>query len=157
MVFSACSLLFFLSLTVLFTGPARGAEEPGAGAVREQQIWLQQQQDELQLRMQQQQRSLQSPRAGSRERQEREQLEIKQRQRQQELHYRQKIEPPVTHPDYDAGVRRAKAEMDRQRAKEEGERQLRRFDSGPKDGMGSGDAGKARGEVPPPGARELLQ
>jgi len=117
----------------------------------------QQQQDALQLRMQQQQRSLQSPPPGPRERQELERLRIMQEQRQQEFHYRQTIEPSTAHPDDDAGVQGAKAGMQRQQVKRQGEQQLQRFDSELQKGIESKSAKKARGEVRPPEVPAPLQ
>jgi hypothetical protein len=160
LVFSVCSvvrILFTFLIAILFAGAAWGAEEPGARALQEQQLMRQQQQDALQLRLQQQQRSLQSPPPGPRERQERERLQIMQEQKQQELHYRQKIEPPTAHLDDDAGVQGAKAQMQRQRAKEQGEQQLQRFDSELQGGIESKGAKKARGEVQPPEPPAPLQ
>ncbi|MDH3287580.1 MAG: hypothetical protein OEP48_07650 [Betaproteobacteria bacterium] len=136
---------------------AWGADEPGARALHEQQMMRQQQQDTLQLRMQQQQRSLQSPPAGAREGEALERLQINQQQRQQQLHYRQNIEPPTAHPDDDAGARRTKAELERQRAQRQGERQLQRFDSELQQRVESGRGEKARGEIRPPEPPATLQ
>jgi len=129
---------------------AEGAEEPGARGLHEQQLMRQQQQDAVRLRMQQQHRSLQSPPSGAQERQAREQLQIEQRQRQEQLHYRQEIRPPTAHAGDDAGVQRAKAQMQQQRAKEEGEQQLQRFDTELQGGAEDAGSAKARGEVRSP-------
>jgi len=137
--------------------PGRGAEEPGARALYEQQLMRQQQHDALRLRMQQQHRSLQSPPSGAQERQAREQLQLEQRQRQEQLHYRQEIRPPTAHAGDDAGVQRAKAQMERQRAKEEGEQQLRRFDTELQGGAEDAGSAKARGEVRSPEPAPPLQ
>ena len=88
----------------------------------------QQQQDELQLRMQQYQRSSQTPPANARQEQAIRQLELDQLQRQQALHYRQNIHVPPASPADDEASRRAKAQIDRQRAAQESRRQLQRFD-----------------------------
>lgn len=79
--------------------------------------------------MQQHQRSAQKPPAGMRERQAREGLLIDQQQQQQQLHYRQVIDPPVAQPSDDQGTRRAKTEMERQKAQQQGQQQLQRFDA----------------------------
>lgn len=163
MLFSVCSvvrLLFFFSLVVLSAasaGLAWGADEPGARALQEHQIMRQQQQETLHLRMQQQQRSLQSPPAGARESEELERLQINQEQRQQQLHYRLDIEPPTAHPDDDAGARRAKAGLERQRAQRQSEQQLHRFDSELQQRVESGREEKARGEIRPPEPPAALQ
>lgn len=88
----------------------------------------QQQQDGLQLRMQQQQRSVQNPPADARQQQLIRQLEIEQRQRQQELQYRQDIDVQPAAPADDEGTRRAKSQIEQQRARQQGEQQLRQFD-----------------------------
>ncbi|MGH8641750.1 MAG: hypothetical protein ACRET6_08555 [Burkholderiales bacterium] len=112
-----------------FAGTAGGAEDPGARALQQHQLQRQQQQDAVQLRMQQQQRSTQAPPADARQQQAGKQLEIDQQQRQQELHYRQGIEPPSAQPADDEGTRRAKAQLDLQKAQRESSRQLQRFDA----------------------------
>jgi len=108
--------------------PAAG-EDAAEKALRQHQLRRQQQQEQLQLRMQQQQRGAQDPPSDARRRQAIEQLEAHQRRRQEGEQYRQEIAPETAHPSDDAGTRRAKAEMERERAREQGERQLRRFDS----------------------------
>src|SRR5688572_14299240 len=109
-------------------GMVAGAEDPGAKAFQQNQQQRQQQQDALQLRMQQQQRATQVPPAGVRQQQSGRQLEIEQQQRQQELHYRQSVEPSTAQPSDDDGTRRAKAQLEQQKAQRESERQLQRFD-----------------------------
>jgi len=109
--------------------PAWGADDPGARALQEHQLQRQQQQDALQLRMQQQQRAVQSPPAGSQQQQATKQLEIDQQQRQQDLHYRQGIVPSAAHPSDDEGARRAKAQIEQQRAQQQSQQQLRSFDA----------------------------
>jgi hypothetical protein len=109
-------------------GMAQGAEDPGARALQQHQLQRQQQQDSLQLRMQQQQRALQAPPADARQQQSGKQLEIEQQQRQQELHYRQGIEPPSAQPSDDEGTRRAKAQLELQKAQQLSQDQLRRFE-----------------------------
>jgi hypothetical protein len=78
--------------------------------------------------MQQQQRATQAPPADVRQQQAGKQLEIEQQQRQQELHYRQGIEPSTAQPIDDEGTRRAKTQLELQKAQRQGERQLQRFD-----------------------------
>jgi len=89
----------------------------------------QQQQDALQLRMQQQQRSVQESPADPRRQQAVEQLQINQQQQQQELHYRQGIEPASAQPFEGEGSRGAKAQMELDRAQQQSQQQLRRFES----------------------------
>jgi hypothetical protein len=119
-------LLRLCSLAVALVPPV-WADDPGARELQRNQLQRQQQQDELQLRMQQYQRSAPSsgslsPDQGIR------QLEIKQLQRQRELHYRQNqnVVPPA--PMDDEGTRRAKAQIEQQRAQQESRRQMQRFD-----------------------------
>lgn len=142
--------------SVTLVALAWGADEPGAWARQEHQMMRQQQQETLQLRMQQQ-RSLQSPPAGAREGEELQRLQINQEQRQQQLHYRQDIELPTAHPDDAAGARRAKAELERQRAQRQGEQQLHRFDSELQQRVESERGEKARGEIRPPEPPAALQ
>lgn len=100
-------------------------------ALREMQRNLElrrQQQDDLRLRMRQYERSIQAPPADARQQQAIRQLEIEQRQRLQELHYRQSVEAPSAPPAEDEGTRRAKAQIEQQRAQQQSEQQLRRFD-----------------------------
>ena len=123
----AASTLLFVGLAML-PGTA-GSDDPAQKALQQQLLQRQQQQDQLQLRMRQQQRNLQSPPVDTRQQQTLQQLEVNQRERQQELHYRQSIEPPTAQPSDDEGTHRAKAEMERQRAQEQGQQQLQRFDS----------------------------
>ena len=128
--------------------PASSAEAPAGGPLQQNQIMRQQQQDTLQLQMLQQQHSLQSPPVGARQRQDQERLEINQRQRQQELQYRQGNEAPAVRPDDNAGT---------QRARQEGETQLRRFDYELQEGAESRRTEKSRGEVRPPQPPALLK
>ncbi|MBI3069047.1 MAG: hypothetical protein HYY79_09300 [Betaproteobacteria bacterium] len=78
--------------------------------------------------MKQYERSIQTPPADARQQQAIRQLEIEQRQRLQELHYRQSVEAPSALPAEDEGTRRAKAQIEQQRAQQQSEQQLRRFD-----------------------------
>jgi RecB family endonuclease NucS len=117
----------------------------------------QQQQDTLQLRMLQQQRGVQSPPGGAREGHEHERLQVNQEQRQQELHYRQNVEPSTAHPGDEAGIQRAKADRDRRQAQEEGEAQLRRFDSELRRRTETQRPEKARGEILSPEPPATLQ
>lgn len=109
---------------------ASGAEDAGLQGVQQNQLQRQQQQEALRLRMQQQQTTVQSAPADAGKRQAQEQLQREQLQRQQQLHYRQAIESapvPATAAD-DEATRRAKAELARQKAQQESERQLQRLD-----------------------------
>jgi hypothetical protein len=137
--------------------PARGAEAPAGGALQQNQMMRQQQQEALQLRMLQEQRSLQSPPGGARERQERERLEIDQRQRQQEQQYRQDIEPSTAHPGDEPGVQRAKTQRDLLDAREQGQGQLGRFDYELQQRTESKRTEKARGEIRRPEPPDSLQ
>lgn len=110
---------------VVTTTAADGAEDPGARALERQQLQRQQQQDALQLRLQQQ-RALQSAPADPERRQALERQQQEQRQKQQQLHDRQVVAPETAQPSDDAGTRAAKAEMERQKAREESRRQLQR-------------------------------
>jgi len=107
---------------------AAWSEEPGVRELQRGQQMRQQQQDELQLRMQQYQRSSQTPSADVRQQQSIRQLEIDQRQRQQELHYRQNMNVPPPSPLDDEATRRARSQIEEQRAGQESRRQLQRFD-----------------------------
>lgn len=108
---------------------AGGAEDPGARALQQQQIQRQQRQDALQLRMQQQQSAVQNPPQDLRQKQDLEKLTIEQRQRQQQLNYRQDIGPATAQPTDDAGARRAKEAMEREKAQRQGQELLRRSDA----------------------------
>ncbi len=136
-------LMAFLA-GALLVAAARGAEDPAVRALQQHQLQRQQQQEALQLRMLQQQRDAQRPPAGAQrqpatdlqqvdreQRQQRamEQLQIDQQQRQQQLHYRQGIEPGSAQPTEDAAGQRNKAQMELRRAQENGQQQLRRFES----------------------------
>lgn len=130
-------------------GPVQGADDPGARALQQHQLQRQQQQDALQLRMQQQQRAAQSPPADSRQQQAAKQLEIEQQQWQQELHYRQGVEPPTAQPSDGEGTRRAKAQMELQKAQQQGQQQLRRFDAETQQQVEQKRKVESRGEVTP--------
>jgi hypothetical protein len=106
---------------------AAWADDPAAREVQRNQIQRQQQQDELQLRMQQYQRGTPSPGTFPHEQAIR-QLEIQQLQRQHEMHYRQQQNVPPASPADDEGTRRAKAQIEQQRAQQESRRQMQRFD-----------------------------
>jgi hypothetical protein len=110
---------------------AWSAEDPGGRALQQHQLQRQQQQEALQLRMQQQQqqRSVQEPPADPRRQQTVEQLQINQQQQQQELHYRQGIEPVSAQPSEGEDIRRAKAQMELEKAQQQSQQQLRRFES----------------------------
>jgi len=119
-------------LAVTLSGAAAvalGADDPGERALQQQQLQRQQQQEALQLRMQQQQRSLQEPLPDARQQQALEQLQINQRQQQQQLHYRQGNEPVNAQPSDGEITRRAKAQMELQKAQQQSQQQLRRFES----------------------------
>jgi len=109
-----CSIAIACALLI---PPAWGAEDPGARALQQHQLQRQQQQEALQLRMQQQD-VVQSAPADARQRQVLEQQQLEQRQRQDQQHYRQAIEPSTAQPSDDEGTRRAKAEMERQKARQ---------------------------------------
>ena len=113
---------------IVLAGACWGADDPGARAVQQQLLQRQQQQDSLQLRMQQQQRTVQSPQADTREKQAWEKLLLEQQQQQQALHYRQGVEPPVAQPADDEGARLAKADMERLKAQQASQEQVRRFE-----------------------------
>ncbi len=101
----------------MLVAPVWGAEDPGARALQQQLLLRQQQQEALQLRMQQQHIAPSAP-ADARQRLLLEQLQMEQRQRQAQQHYRQAIEPPTAQPSDDEGTRRAKAEMELQKARQ---------------------------------------
>src|SRR5262245_28993111 len=124
----ACTLAAAAVACACFAGAAGGAEDAGARALQQHQLERQQQQDALQLRMQQQQRATQAPPANARQQQAGKQLEIDQQQRQQELHYRQSIEPSAAQPVDDEGTRRAKAQIELERARQQSQLQLQRLD-----------------------------
>ena len=118
-----------MAVTLSGAAAALGADDPGTQALQQHQLQRQQQQDALQLRMQQQQGSVQNPPANARQQQANRQLETDQHQRQQELHYRQGVEPVSVQPSEDEGTRRANAQMDLQKAQQQSQQQLRRFES----------------------------
>src|SRR6185295_6381818 len=95
---------------ILFWAAAVGvwaAEDPGAGALQQNQLLRQQQQDQLQLRMQQYHGTALNPQPDARARQAIQQLELDQALRQQQLQLQQRRElqtrPAV--PTEDEGVR----------------------------------------------------
>jgi hypothetical protein len=112
------------------TATAAGAEDLSARAVQQQQLLRQQQQEALQLRMQQQQRATQNPPQDTRQRQAFEQQQREQVQRQQDLHYRQGVEASAPRPADDPATQRAKDDLERLKAKEQGEALLRRSEAG---------------------------
>ena len=124
---SATSLFLCVLAGLALASPVWGSD-PALREVQRNQQMRQQQQDALQLRMQQYHRSAQTPPADAREQEVVRQLEIEQRQRQQELHYRQGIDVQPALPSDDEGTRRAKAQIEQQRAEQQGQQQLRRFD-----------------------------
>jgi hypothetical protein len=140
---SAVSRLLTLAASAL-AAAAWGAEDPAGRALQQHQLQRQQQQDALQLRMQQQQSGAQAAPADARrqqptdlpqidqqqrQRQATDRLRIDQQQRQQQLHDRQGIEPGTAQPSEDEAGRRAKAQMELERAQQSGQQQLRRFES----------------------------
>ncbi len=126
-IVNASSLLLCCLAGLALAGQAWGGDPVLRELERSQQM-RQQQQDALQLRMQQYHRSVQTPPADTSQQQAIQQLEIEQRQRQQETHYRQNIEAQPTAPADDEGTRRAKGQIEQQRAEQQGQQQLRRFD-----------------------------
>ena len=128
---------------------ALGADDPGARALQQHQLQRQQQQDALQLRMQQHQRRLHNPPADARQQQALGQMEADQQQRQQELQYRQGIEPATAQPSDDAGTRHAKAQLEEERAREQSQRQLLRFESEAQRRVEQARREKSRGEIIP--------
>jgi hypothetical protein len=80
--------------------------------------------------MQQYQRSAQQPPADARQRQAIEQLELNQQLRQQQLHHQQQrdFQARPELPSEDEGTRRAKAQIEQQRARRESRQQLEQFD-----------------------------
>jgi hypothetical protein len=118
------------SLMVIWTSPIGAADDAALKALQQNQLERQQQQDQLQLRMQQYQRNIQNPPADARQRQSIEQLELNQQLRQQQLHQLQQRElqtrpEPLTD---DEGTRRAKAQIEQQRAQQQSRRQLEQFE-----------------------------
>jgi hypothetical protein len=114
---------------VALTCPAlTWADDAALRELQRNQQQRQQQQNELQLRMQQHQRSNPALPLDPLKEQAIRQLEIDQRQRQQELHYRQNVNVPPPSALDDEATRRAKAQIERQRAGQESRRQLQRFD-----------------------------
>ena len=117
-------------LLAVFTVPAWGAEDATQRALQQNQLYRQQQQDQLQLKMQQYQSGARNPAPDARSRQAIERLEIDQALRQQQLQLQQQRElqrrPDV--PGDDEGVRRAKAQIDQDRTRRDGQRQLQQFE-----------------------------
>lgn len=150
-------LLVLPVFALMPAGPAQSAEAPAGGALQQNQIMRQQQQEALQLRMLQEQRSLQLSPGGTRQRQERGRLEIDQRQRQQERQYRQGIESSTARPAEDAGVERARSQRDLLDSREQGEAQLGRFDYELQQRAESERTEKARGEIRRPELPDSLQ
>lgn len=134
---------------VLAAVPVRGADDPAARALQEQQLHRQQQQEALQLRMQQQQRAVQSAPAGVGQQQSVGETEIEQRQQQHELHYRQGVAPPTASPDDDPGTRRARAQIEQEQARRQSEEQLRRFDAESRRQADKRRKEPGRGEITP--------
>jgi len=122
-------LAWWIAVTLSGAAAALGADDPGIRALQQNQLQRQQQQDALQLRMQQQQGSVQNLPVNARQQQAIRQLETDQQLRQQELHYRQGIEPVSAQPSEGEDTRRAKAQMDLQKAQQQSQQQLRRFES----------------------------
>lgn len=129
--------------TAALAAAAWGAEDPAVRALQQHQLQRQQQQDAVQLRMQQQSGAQSVPADAQqrqatdllqidqqqRQRRARDRLRIDQRQRQQQLHDRQGIEPGTAQPSDDEAGRRAKAQMELQKAQQSSQQQLRRFES----------------------------
>ena len=140
---SAVICLVMLAAAAL-AAAAWGAEDPAGRALQQHQLQRQQQQDALQLRMQQQQSGAQAAPADARrplptdlpqidqqqrQRQATDRLRIDQQQRQQQLHDRQGIEPGTAQPSEDEAGRRAKVQMELERARQSSQQQLQRFES----------------------------
>jgi hypothetical protein len=109
---------------------ADGADDPAARSLLQQQLQRQQQQEALQLRMQQQQQAASGPPPHARQRQALEQLQVEQRLRQQELHYRQDVETVTPQPADDPGMQRARDDLEKEKARQQGESLLRRSEAG---------------------------
>jgi len=77
----------------------------------------------------QQQNAIPTPPADVRRQPALEPSQIDQRQQQQQLHYRQAIEPGTAQPSDDEAGRRAKAQMELNKAQAQSQQQLRRFES----------------------------
>jgi hypothetical protein len=102
----------------MLVAPAWGAEDPGARVLQQQLLLRQQQQEALQLRMQQQNLLAQPAPADARQRLLLEPLQAGERQRLDQAHYRQAIAPATAQPSDDEATRRAKAEMERLKARQ---------------------------------------
>jgi len=120
-------IVLIFALAVAMSQASAWGEDPGARELQRNLQQRQQQQEELQLRMQQYQRSAPPP-SGVQQNQAIRQLEIEQLQRQRALHYRQQQNLPLPDPMDDEATRRAKAQLEQQRANEESRRQMQRFD-----------------------------
>ena len=105
-----------------------GADEPGARALQQHRLLRQHQEEALQLRLQQQQRTTQAPPADARQKQAQEKLLIDQQQRQQALHYQQSIKASVAQSADDDGSHAVKVEMERFRAGQQSQQQVRQFE-----------------------------
>jgi hypothetical protein len=108
---------------------AGGADDPAARSLQQQQLQRQQQQEALQLRMQQQQQAAQNPPQSARHQQALDRLQIEQRQRQQELHYRQDVETVTPQSADDPGAQRARDDLEKENARQQGESLLRRSEA----------------------------
>ena len=122
--------LLVVALLLTLSVPALGADDPGVRALQQNQLQRRQQQDQLQLKMQQYQRNTQNPPADVPQRQAIEQLELSQQLRQQQMHQRQQrnFQARPELPSEDEGTRRAKAQIEQQRARRESRQQLEQFD-----------------------------
>src|SRR5262245_19505698 len=124
--FRRAGLLYASMMMLVWTSAAIAADDAALKALQQNQLGRQQQQDQLQLKMQQYQRNVQNPPADAQQRQSMQQLELSQQLRQQQLHQQQQRElrirsEPVTD---DEGTRRAKAQIEQQRAQQQSRRQL---------------------------------
>src|SRR3977135_1745475 len=114
------------SSILLFAFAPPWAADEALKALQYNQLLRDQQQDRLQLRMQQYQTGV---RADPRQRPALEQLEINQalRQQQLQLHQQRELQARPEAPSDDEGVRRAKAQIEEQRARHESRLQLQQF------------------------------
>jgi len=154
---AAAALLLFLA------GQASGTDDPGSRAIQQLQLQRQQQQDQLQLKMQQYQRNALYPSSDARQRQAIEQLELDQALRQQQLHMNQQraLQSRPELPSDAPATRDGKAQIEQQRARQEGQRQLQQFDM---ELQSKVEAGRSRNEAVtlpgfhrPPGSALLLR
>ncbi len=124
------NMLRFSAASCLMMAGWAWAEDPGAKALRQQLLLQrQQQEDALQLRMRQQQRETRAAPADAKRKQTLDELHAGQRARQQALHERQIVEQGTAAPGDDAGMRAAKAELERRKAQEQSRRQLQRLEA----------------------------